>query len=485
MLPRLTHEDIIAAERELCSRSMRHFVKRAWPQIIPQELKYNWHIDAICDHFEAVANGEITRLLINIPPGTSKSTLSGVMFPAWLWGAKGRPDYRYIGAAHEQNLAVRDSRMMRELVKSEWYQRLWPLKLMGDQNEKLYFENEHRGFRQACAVASMTGRRGDCIVWDDPLSPEKATSEISRETALRVFKETLPTRLNNPIKSSIIVIMQRLHEGDPSGYILANDLGYEHLLIPMEYDPSRAKTTSIGWSDPRKEKGELLDPLRFPAEVIERDKKAMGSYAWAGQMQQNPVADGGNIIKLEWFRRFDLYHPPATATTIIHSWDTAAKDKELNDPCSCTVWAIDERERTAYLKEVINKRMEYPELKRMAYNLAVRDNPASILIEDASTGASLIPEMRQDGRWRIVPIKTTTSKETRAYACTSLIEAKRVAIPQSAPWLHDYEQQLLGFPKSTHDDMVDSTSQFLNWWKTGGSEAEFAAFLRETYKGIR
>jgi len=462
MLPHLTNDDVIAAERELCSRSMRHFVKRAWPQIIPQPLRYNWHIDAVCDHFEAVANGGITRLLINIPPGTSKSTLSGVMFPAWLWGAKGRPDYRYIGAAHEQNLAVRDSRMMRELVRSEWYQKLWPLKLMGDQNEKLYFENEHRGFRQACAVASMTGRRGDCIVWDDPLSPEKATSETSRETALRVFKETLPTRLNDPIKSSIIVIMQRLHEGDPSGYILANDLGYEHLLIPMEYEPLHAKTTSIGWSDPRKVKGELLDPARFPPEVIERDKKAMGSYAWAGQMQQTPAPLSGGVWKLDWFLRHDKI--PEQVATYVHSWDTAYKKDEHNDPSSCTVMRIGNN--AAFVQEVINRRMEYPELKKAIISLAARDNPSVILIEDKASGQSLIQELRAETGLPVIAVKAVADKLTRAVAAAGTIEAGRISLPNSAEWLYDYENQIVSFPNGKHDDMVDSTSQFINWWRT-------------------
>jgi len=266
---KLTSADWQAIEREACKRSLATFVRQAWPHIIPDRLQWNWHIDAICEHLEAVARGEITRLLVNVPPGTSKSTIIGAMYPAWLWGPGGQPWHRYIGASHEQGLAVRDNRLMRELVTSEWYQSLWPTKLQGDQNEKLYFENEHRGFRQACAVASMTGRRGHTVAWDDPLSPEKAHSDLSRETAIRVLRETVPTRLNDPATSAIVIVMQRLHENDPAGYILANDLGYEHLLIPMEFEPDRRVVTSIGWTDPRKEDGELLDPKRFPPEVIE------------------------------------------------------------------------------------------------------------------------------------------------------------------------------------------------------------------------
>jgi len=196
----LNQETIDAIERELCAKSFAHFIQRAWQSIIPDKLQWNWHMDAMAEHLQALATGGIpsNRLLINVPPGASKSTIVGVMYSAWLWGPRGQPWHRYIGAAHEQGLAVRDNRLTRELVQSPWFQRLWPMGLKGDQNEKLYFENEHRGFRQACAVASMTGRRGHTIGLDDPLSPEKAHSDTEREKAIRVLSETIPTRLNDP-----------------------------------------------------------------------------------------------------------------------------------------------------------------------------------------------------------------------------------------------------------------------------------------------
>ena len=317
----LNNVDWLNIERQLCANSFAYFIQRAWPHIIPDKLQWGWHMDAVAEHLEAVAAGQIIRLLVNIPPGTSKSTIIGIMYPAWLWGPGGQPHHRYIGASHEQGLAVRDNRLMRELIKSEWYQSLWPLSLKGDQNEKLYFENEHRGFRQACAVASMTGRRGHTIAWDDPLSPEKANSDVAREEAIRIFKETLPTRLNDPESSAIIVVMQRLHANDPSGYILANDLGYEHLMIPMEFEPERRKTTSIGWTDPRTKEGDLLDLKRFPPSVIERDKLAMGSYAWAGQMQQRPAPREGGMFKRSWF---NVVRAIPANTQFVRGWDLAA-----------------------------------------------------------------------------------------------------------------------------------------------------------------
>ncbi|MGJ8524061.1 hypothetical protein R84981_002778 [Carnimonas sp. R-84981] len=322
--PTITHEDLLSAERELCSRSLSAFVRRAWPVLEPgQPYIHGWHVDAICEHLEAITRGEINRLLINIPPGTMKSTLTSVFWPAWEWGAKGLPHTKMIGASHEQGLAIRDTRKMRNLVKSEWYQRLWPITFTSDQNQKTFYENDSTGFRQASAVASMTGKRGDRIVWDDPHSVEAALSDAHRETALRVFQETLPTRLNNPDRSAIVIVMQRLHENDVSGYILENDLGYEHLCLPMEFEPERRCSTSLGFSDPRKEDGELLFPERFSRETVERDKKVMGALATAGQFQQRPAPRGGAFF--EW-QSVGYVDAAPKLTKIVRFWDKAGTD---------------------------------------------------------------------------------------------------------------------------------------------------------------
>lgn len=455
----LTEADRAAVERELCRRSFADFVRLAWAQIIPDKLQWNWHLDAIAQHLEAVARGEITRLLINIPPGTSKSTLTGIMFPAWLWGPGGQPGHRYIGAAHEQGLAVRDNRLTRELVTSDWYQRLWPIRLAGDQNEKLFFETEKRGFRQACAVASMTGRRGHTIVWDDPLNPEKANSPVSRETALRVFQETLPTRLNDPATSAIIIVMQRLHEDDPSGHILRSDLGYEHLLIPMEFEPERRKATSIGWTDPRTEEGELLDPLRFPREVVERDKVAMGSYAYAGQMQQRPAPRGGGILRDEWWQYCDM--PPSIEWRGIWA-DTAQKAKETSDYSVFQCWGRSVTGKAVMLDQIRGK-WEAPELLAQARafwakHRAIEGMGAlrSLKIEDKVSGTGLIQTLKREG----VPVigiqrKPGEDKVTRAMDAAPSIEAGQVLLPRNAPWLSDFLAETGAFPNGAHDDQVD------------------------------
>jgi predicted phage terminase large subunit-like protein len=653
----LTAADVLAIEREACRRSLATFVREAWDVLEPgTPYVHGWHVEAICEHLEAVTRGEINRLLINIPPGTMKSTLTSVFWPAWEWGPAGMPFRRFIGTSHEGSLATRDARKMRMLVTSEWYQERWPVVLSKDQSEKINFENQARGFRQACPVRSMTGKRGhcltgdaiiltnygplpireieeyveqcsvlsydrhsgrvvyrpvqavarrpakslvrvhtaggvtidctpdhriytargyveagllsvgddllqilpdtegseglrdqegdeagrdrsvlrselqpsmaerarredrpelqcvrgedsqgqaavlgrlpssgcgsdsrgdevqaagstlravrqdlqgagddaryqilqpvvrqsgsiyrseggeqsyvarrgeletlqaagppsisqgatpdhqqgwervrllrldksparsphgyghgeqhvvepgddvsrlpydmaqpaafgtrrsavtlvervpesamvydiqvegthcffangilvhNCIIWDDPHSAEGANSPAEREEAVRIFRETLPTRLVEPKTSAIVIVMQRLHELDVSGEILAGDYGYEHLMLPMEFEPERRCTTSIGWSDPRTDEGELLFPDRFPAEVVERDKKAMGEYAVAGQNQQRPAPRTGGFFDWE---KLEIVQAAPRITEWVRYWDKAGTE---------------------------------------------------------------------------------------------------------------------------------------------------------------
>ena len=461
MIPSLNHTDFIEAEKELCSRDMVYFLRKAWNILDPgQPYQHGWHIEALAEHLQAMAKGEITRLLINVPPGTSKSTMTGVIFPAWLWGPFGWPESRFIGASHEAGLAGRDSRRTRLVVESEWFQSLWPMPLNGDANAKTYFENERRGFRQAAAVASMTGKRGDVVLWDDPHSPEKAYSEAYRTEAQRIFSETLPTRLTNPKKSGIIVVMQRLHEQDISGYILQQELGYEHLCLPMEFEPNRKCYTSIGWSDPRKKEGELLFEERFPIDVVERDKKAMGSFATAGQFQQRPEPRGGGILKTDWWKYYTV--PPEIEWRCIYA-DTANKTGQENDYTVFQVWGRGKK-GGAYLLDMLRGKYEAPELRAQAiafWNKHAGNKKGlgplrAFKIEDQQSGTGLIQALKKEQEIPVKGIKRVSKdKVTRAYDAAPYIESGYVYLPQNANFLSDFLAETSGFPTAKHDDIVD------------------------------
>ena len=266
-----------------------------------------------------------------------KSLMTNVFWPAWEWGPRNMPHLRYVCASHSMNLATRDSTKMRRLIVSDWYQSLWGdrVVLTGDQNAKTKFENTSTGFREAVAAGGITGARGDRVIIDDPLSVEDASSDAVRESRKEWFLEAVPTRLNNPDRSAIIVIMQRLHEEDTSGLIIDKELGYDHIMLPMRFEPNRSMPTLLGVEDRRTEAGELLFPERFPEDVVERDERVMGPYAAAGQLQQNPEPRGGGIIKREWWQKWERKsYPPFDF--ILASLDTAYTVKEENDPSALT-----------------------------------------------------------------------------------------------------------------------------------------------------
>lgn len=457
---RLTAADVMEAQRELCRRSLAQFVRMAWPTIIPDKLQDNWHIDAVSDHAQASAVGDITRLIITIPPGTSKSTITGPMLSAWLWGPAGRPHHRTIGASHELSIAVRDNRLSRNLITSEWFQQRWPIKIEGDQNEKLHFANEKHGFRQACAISSMTGRRGHTIVCDDVLSAERANSALHRETAIRVMTETIPTRLNDPATSSIIVIMQRLHEKDPAGYLLAQG-GWEHLNIPMCFEPERRTYTSIGWTDPRTKDGEVLDPRRFPDSYLDKLRNGgMTAYAWAGQMQQRPAPRGGAYIKGEWF---PVVKAAPAECKWVRAWDLAA----THDGGDWTVGVLMGRTRDGrYVVADVVRVQEGPAgVRRVIRNTADRDR---------ATWGSVRQELPQDpgqaGKAQAQSLVAelaghdvgsspeTGSKQARVEPFVAQAEAGNISLVD-ADWLTVYIDELETFPQGAHDDQIDATSR--------------------------
>ncbi len=357
-------------EKYESEQSLINFMRMGWAALEPGvDFIPNWGVRAVCDHLEAVTRGEIRRLLINVPPGCTKSMTTNVFWPAWEWGPKNIPHQRFISFAHEVKLATRDNVRCRSLINSEWYQEKWgeEFGFSRDQNGKEYYENTKTGFRQSCAARSLTGRRGDRIIGDDPHSVEGGESEANREETLRIFAETVPTRLNKPAESAIIVIMQRIHERDVSGLILAKELGYEHLMLPMRFEEERRCYSTVkpsyienaepvevwydkktySWKegdkpenddqlkvemrynvDIRETDGELLDPIRFTEKSVDELEDALsswgGSYAIAGQLQQRPAPRGGGMFQKDDFKFIDSLQ--GITGNVVRGWDLAASD---------------------------------------------------------------------------------------------------------------------------------------------------------------
>ncbi len=453
----LSEVDLLAVERELCKRSLAAFARRAWHVLEPAaELKWGWALDAICLHLEAVTNGQITRLLMNVPPGSMKSLLTGVIWPAWEWGPRGMPEMRFIGTAHEETLAIRDNRKCRDLVKSEWYQNLWPLELLRDLDGKKEFGNSRKGTRQARAFTSLTGVRGDRVILDDPISADNANSAAKLEEARIAFTETLPTRVNSE-KSAIVVVMQRLNEKDVSGVIADMKLPYVHLCIPMRFEPGRRCTTSIGWTDPRTVEGELMFPERFAEAQVRELETTLGSYGAAGQLQQRPAPRGGGILKEEWFRYYTVQ--PRLDFRTIHA-DTAQKTGEENDYSVFQCWGRAITGEAVMLDQIRGK-WEAPELLVQARAFWIKHvgMPGAVtlramMVEDKVSGTGLIQTLRREGV-PVLAVQRNNDKLSRGYDAAPFIESGNVLLPQDAPWLSEFLGEASTFPGGAHDDQLD------------------------------
>lgn len=481
-----------AVQASLLSEDFADFVSAAWPILEPQTpMRWGWALEAITDHLVAITEGHITRLMVNVPPGMMKSLLVNVMWPAWEWTDPKRRHLRYISTAHKQDLAVRDNMKCRRLITSEWYQSRWPLILTADQNAKLKFENTNTGFREAMAFGSMTGSRGDRVLIDDPLSVDSGNSEADIEATERTFTEALPTRLNDDERSAIVMIMQRIHERDPSGIVLSRNLPYERLILPMEYDSKRPCKTSIGFKDPRKKDGELLFPERFSAKTVASLKAVLGEYAAAGQLQQLPTPRGGGMFKSKYLKLWPAAAELPDLQYIVQSYDTAFTETTTNDPTACTVWAVflhpTRNINCALLVDAWDDHMNFPTLRQRAISdwrnvyggrrtKQGTDDPMhppkradAMLVENKGSGIDLINDLRRAG----LPAQSynpgRSDKVARAEAVLPMYElelfyvlesSKKGEAGQPVTWARPFTTELAKFgPGAARDDYVDTFTQ--------------------------
>ena len=383
-----------------------------------------------------------------------KSLAVSVFWPTWEWLSS--PSVRWLFASYALSLSIRDSLKCRRVILSPWYQANWShvFHLSDDQNAKIRFENDHRGYRLATSVdGALTGEGGDRIVVDDPHNVRDADSELKRLSTITWWDEAMATRLNDPKTGAKVIVMQRVHAEDLSGHVLDQG-GWDHLNLPAEYEPT-TYVTSIGWKDPRTEPGELLWPERVgPAEIASL-KAQLGSYGFAGQMQQRPSPRGGGMFKRHWWGRYRSFDR-AKATQVIQVWDTAFSERNSADYSVCSTWA--KTETGLLVLDVFRERLEFPDLKRSAKDLYAKWRPGAVIVENKASGQSLIQELRRETGLPIIPIDVDRDKVTRASAVTPTVEAGLVALPEEAPWVKDWIEEHAGFPNAAFDDQVDTTS---------------------------
>lgn len=285
---------------EKARRRLSEFVRWAWPILNPtKSVRWGWHLDAICDHLQAVSERQIRNLLVNDPPRCLKSTIAAVCWPAWHWIEW--PSEGFITASYVLKLAVRDAVRSRRVMDSPQYRAAWGgrFRLTGDQNEKTRYENDKTGVRLTTSVGGGTGDGGEFSLLDDPHNVEEAESARVTEATKLWHDEAFYSRVNDAKAGGRVVIGHRVGPKDLSGHLLAQG-GWTHLCLPEEYSPKRqCVVPETGWKDPRKAEGELLRPDTFgPAEVAEARRKP---FAYSAQHQQDPIPREGLLYKLAWF----------------------------------------------------------------------------------------------------------------------------------------------------------------------------------------
>lgn len=472
--------------------SLRDYIRHSWHVLEPgREFVGNWHIDCICDHLEAVTMGHISRILFNLPPGGMKSLGANAFWPSWEWGPKNLPSTRFISSSYSQDLTIRDNRRCRALITSPWYQAKWGdrYELVGDQNAKTRFDNDKTGFKLATSTGGLgVGERGDRFIIDDPHNLVNAESASVRNSTLEWFSEVVPTRVSDPKKSAIVVIMHRVHEQDVSGLILEKELDYVHVCLPMEFEPERKCYVEVtGFEDPRSEENELLWPDRMTREIVERDKKAMGEYAVAGQFQQRPAPRGGGMFKRTWWRFYetghgnrpsDVYEGPAELGPTHLDWTVISVDaafKSTTTGSRVGMVVIGGRGPFRYVMDNRTKPMTFGQtVENIEALMAKYPKCSRILIEDKANGPAIIDTLRQKVAG-IIPVNPEGGKEARAAAIQPSVESGHWLLPEGAPWLDDFITEFALFPSSAKNDQVDAVSQAAIFMTSGVSVARAIA----------
>lgn len=532
VLAELERRRLRASFVEPDGRGLLNFIRHFWDILEPgRAFQDGWALLAMCKYLQAVTEGKITRLLINVPPGSMKSLLVNVFWPAWEWGPAKKPSMRYVSFSYASHLTERDNQKFGDLVASAEYQQLYP-RLELRERGKRKVSNTKTGWKFATSVGgTSTGERGDRVLLDDPHNIKESESDQVRGETVRWFKEAMSNRLNDMEKSVIIVIMQRVHEDDVAGAILTDKLPYVHLMIPMEFEPDRRTVTflpskpggpanNLFWADPRRIEGECFWSRRFPpAAVVEC--KLLGEHAYAGQYQQRPEPRGGGLFKREYWGRWDSPKFPAL-NYVVASLDGAFTEKKENDPCALTVWGCYTTEAgdkaaitlTAWRKHLplhktvrerepgeswarykLETSQDWGLIQWLNYECSGRwGGVDKLLIENKANGHDVASEMLRLFSWAKFMVELIdpgqNDKWARALAVQPFFAEGLIYTldeNQRRMWVKTLVDEMAIFPRGRYDDQVDSTTQALRWMRRNGmlimaSERKALLVEQEKYK---
>lgn len=468
----------LALEREIYKKSLYEFYKVAFCQLHPGlDYDENWHAEYICDILQAETERVIAKkprekdIIINVPPRSSKSLIVTVIWPVWSWTLD--PTLKFLRCSYSDTIATILSRQSKDLITSNWFQRLYSykLKLRPDLSGAGHFGNTLTGFMYAFGLdGTVTGIGGDFIIADDPQNPKKANSEIERASTIIRWNETISNRLNQLEIGGRVIVMQRLHEQDIVGYLLNPKTGrpddIRHICIPAEYDVKLVKPPEL------KEfyhQGRYFWNSRFSEKVLSSERKK-GTLYYAGQFQQTPVPPEGNLFKRKWFDIVDAEMVVRSITeNPIHFFvDTAYTEDETekNDPSG--ILAVFFKDNYIYVVNFIEVWMEFPDFIRFLKEYVMVNGYTShsgIFVEPKASGKSVVQQMKEVSQLNVMEIEgeyLRDDKVTRANGISPIAQARRFKVIKG-PWNDAYITQLTSFPKATHDEAVDVTVYAANY----------------------
>jgi predicted phage terminase large subunit-like protein len=466
--------------------TLKDFVHQAWKFLEPvTPLVWNWHLELICEYLTLIGNGNFKTvckdcegIIFNVPPRTMKSLLISVFFPIWVWTT--RPALRFMFVSYSEKLSTQHSVFRRSLIESGWYQERWSksFSLSRDQNVKSHYENSERGVMFSTGMqATATGMGGDILIFDDPLNPEQAISQAEREAVNVRFDTTFRSRINDPATGVKIIIMQRLHELDLTGHVLARESSrWKHVSLPAIAEQAETIKLLNGQLVQERNPGDLLWPERLPQSFLESQRVGMGSWAFNGQYQQSPAPLEGGIVKRQWVHFYRQL--PEKFEFVVQSWDCTFSGGSDNDFVAGQVWA---RSGGKYfmLPYRMYERLDFsPTMAAIKTCHARFPQAHAVLIEDKANGPAIISELRKEIPG-VIAVNPEGGKIARAQATAPLWESGSIELPDpqifGLSWMEDYLHNICTFPKAAHDDDMDSTSQALIYMRSrlGGGIVDF------------
>lgn len=475
---------------KLVKNNLSFFTHKVFNTVSPaSNYKNNWHIDLMSEYLMACQKGEIKRLIINIPPRFMKSISVSVAFPAWLLGHN--PKTQIMCASYGMALSHKHSMDTRLILESDWYQNLFAdTQLVADQNTKSKFVTTQRGFRLATSIGSaVTGSGADFLILDDPLNADGANSQPVRDAANNWYDQVFSTRLNDRKEGCIILVMQRLHENDLSGHLLAKG-GWEHLSIPLIAEADTVY--EHGDVKVKRELGNLLHEERLGAKEIKQLKSELGPYSFAGQYQQRPSPDGGGEFRKEWIQYYD---------TIDHStlnkyiFVDPANSKNKNSDYTAMITIGIGPDNNIYVLDIIRDRLDVKEREDTLFKLHEKYKPLGVAIEKYGMQVMAddikYAQERRNYRFHVTEVGGSMDKNSRIRRLQAVFANHRIYFPKTM-YKTNHENKLVElvdtfitqeyttFPVGLHDDMIDCLSRMMDitLQKPGTSNFDYYSFYR-------